>query len=606
MDIYKIGVRIALANGMSPVLAIIAKDLLGIHTKVSDIEKGFGRWGLAVGGVAGIMGGAAILGGLAAIAKGGEDVNHQLELMKLQGMQFSEIQQAASRAMQVSGSVLTSTYADNLAHIRELRYAFGDSQDAMKYLESVTKANATLNAMTGGGTDQVWEMVKALEQKGLTADPDQFMSYVDQMTKAVVATGGKVTPQQFMSTFKYGRTAMLGWDEAFTTQYLPRLIQSLSGGGGGAGASGSAGTSLMSAFSKIVQGQMSKKAADEFGRMGLAPGGVQPIPGSSESVLGGGVAGRTLFQSDPYAWVQKVLMPALAKHNITSQDEIIAEISQLFPVRTASSIVAEMALQGAYALGDKSPFEKDAKLQREAFDQRMSYDELIKNDYATIMTAMQAQWETTRQAIGQPLSAPGGPLVTALADLTMLLNKVAEVAQAHPQAVVIVADALAGLATAMIIGGFIALAAAIGGLIGVGGILVALAAGIAAFAALNWPLIKNVADGLEGWLAQHHTPLLDTGATWLAQHAPWLVGDDEAKQWLEKHPAASGKLGLNAIPPPSGQQTVQVSSVINMDGRKVANAVTQHQVDALSGPSQGTPYPDPTWSTAPVDLVLSR
>ena len=67
-DIYKIGVSIALANGMSPVLAIISRDLMGVHTKVGDIEKGMGRWALAAGGAAAILGGAAIFGGMLKLA----------------------------------------------------------------------------------------------------------------------------------------------------------------------------------------------------------------------------------------------------------------------------------------------------------------------------------------------------------------------------------------------------------------------------------------------------------------------------------------------------------------------------------------------------------
>ena len=70
-----------------------------------------------------------------------------------------------------------------------------------------------------------------------------------------------------------------------------------------------------------------------------------------------------------------------------------------------SQIVTEMALQGRHVLGEQSPFEKDAKLQREAFNARMSYDELIKNDYATMMTAFHAQWKTFGEVVAN-IDAP--------------------------------------------------------------------------------------------------------------------------------------------------------------------------------------------------------
>jgi hypothetical protein len=235
----------------------------------------------------------AIVEGVVAVAKAGGLVNHQLELMKIAGMDNADVQLAYKQALQTSGAVTTTTLAENLAHIRELRYAFGETTAAMEHLDEISKANAVLNAVNakvgGGGHDQVWALVKSLEQKGETFDPAAFSSYVNTMTKVIEATGGKVTPEMFMSTFKYGRTSMLGWDEGFVGGALPRLMQSMASGSGGGGGSGSGGpgNALMSAFAKVVQGQMPKTAAEEFERMDLAPGGVKHITGSAESQITG-------------------------------------------------------------------------------------------------------------------------------------------------------------------------------------------------------------------------------------------------------------------------------------------------------------------------------
>lgn len=595
---------------MSSVLAIISRDLLGVHAKVGQIEKGFSRWALAIGGMGAIMAGGAIFGGMVKLAEHGAEVNHQLELMKLQGMQIAEINQAAARAMGVSGSVLTSTYSENLKHVRELRYAFGDTPDALKYLEAVTKANATLNAMKGGGSDQVWELVKGLEEKGLTAKPEEFLSYIDQMTKAVVASGGKVTPAQFFSAFKYGRTATLGWDETFVTQYLPRLIQSMSGGGAGGGSgSGGPGNALMSAFAKVVQGQMPKAAAQMFERMGLAT--VEHIKGSAQSLTT--VRGKDQFIANPYAWVQDTLMPALQAHGITTQNQIVDTISRMFPVRTASAIVTQIALQGRFMLGDKSPFEKDARLQREAFDQRMSYDELIKNDYKTMMTAFDAQWKSFNDTIGSILFAPGTPEMGAFADIITLMHSVTAVAQAHPEAVRLVANALAALAASLVIGGLIALGIAVGGLVGVGGIIVALAVGLATFAALNWGAIEkelNRIGSLKSPGAQLMAIAEDLAKGMAAiEHAvlSWItLGlSDRIENWVKGHPPVGNATGFPGVTTPAaGSKTIQVHSTVNLDGRKVGEAVTKHQVSEGAGPAEGAPYHDATFSTAPLDFAI--
>jgi hypothetical protein len=121
----------------------------------------------------------------------------------------------------------------------------------------------------------------------------------------------------------------------------------------------------MSAFAKVVQGQMPRKAAAEWAAMGLAPGGVSPIEGGSQSIVGE-ISSKDLFTKNPYESVQKTLMPALAAHGITDQNAIIEEISKMFPVRTASQIISEMALQGRYHEGMNSPFEKDIRIQKGA------------------------------------------------------------------------------------------------------------------------------------------------------------------------------------------------------------------------------------------------
>src|SRR5258705_13333130 len=82
MDSYRIGVSIALANGVSPVLAVIGRDMLGLKTKISDIERNFGGWAKALIGVGGILAGSTILGAMGKLVDKTKDF--QDELIKLQ------------------------------------------------------------------------------------------------------------------------------------------------------------------------------------------------------------------------------------------------------------------------------------------------------------------------------------------------------------------------------------------------------------------------------------------------------------------------------------------------------------------------------------------
>jgi hypothetical protein len=180
----------------------------------------------------------------------------------------------------------------------------------------------------------------------------------------------------------------------------------------------------MSAFAKVVQGQMSKTSAEEFERLGL--GSAKHIKGSSESQLSG-MKGRDLFMTNPYEWVQQILVPAMAAKGVTSQNDIIAQVSKLFPVRTAGQVISEMALQGRAFEGAASPFEKDIKLQKLPTGMP-AYDELIKNDYPMVIQAFNQQWKNLLETLGSPMMAPGGSVITSMAALTSMMGSIAQFA----------------------------------------------------------------------------------------------------------------------------------------------------------------------------------
>jgi hypothetical protein len=607
VDAYKIGVSIALANGVSPILAIIGRDLVGLNTSIAKIEKGFSGWAVAIGGVAAILGGSAMIGGLVALAKHGGDVNHQLELMKIAGMGNAEIQGSIAQAMKTTGNVATTTLSENLAHIRELRYAFGETSMAMQHLDEISKSNAILNAIKGGGKDQVWELVKSLEQKGLTYKPEEFSSYVDTMTKVIEATGGKVTPEMFMSTFKYGRTAMLGWDEAFVGGALPRLMQSMAtGGGGGGSGQGGPGNALMSAFAKVVKGQMPKKAAQEWEKMGLAPGGVSPIEGSAQSIVGD-ISSKDLFMKNPYEWVQKTLMPALAAHGITDQNAIIEQISKMFPVRTASQIISEMALQGRYHEGMQSPFEKDIRIQQGAMGQ-VGFDELIKSDYPTVLRAFNEQWKNLLETMGSPMMQPGGPVLSAMAGLTSTMNSISQFAAANPEAIKYIAYTIAALGAALVAIGGIALATLVGIPAAVSGIVVA----VIALGALEWERVRgyllafnDAMTSFINWLGTIADKIrgLFAGMGWgpardEAGHMknPGLldkyIWDDIKKNQPNTGGASGGWDGLKknqSFDPGTSQIKAQpIALSLNVDGRTLAQSISE-QLEQLYEHATGAP-----------------
>ena len=470
--VYKIGVALHMASNHAQVLGALSNNLLGINTQVKQLTGQFKGLKLAITGALGVYAGDKIIRAMGVMVEHGSKIVHQQEMMRIAGVSNQGIAEATAKAYQTSAKVQTTTIAENLKHLNELRYAFGHMDVAENYLNRISKANSILNSVKGGGQDQVWDLVKSLEQKGITANPTEFMRYVDIMTKAVESSGGRVTPRQFFQAFQYGRTAMLGWDETFVGQYLPRLIQSMAGSGSG-GRMGP-GNALMSAFAKIVQGQMPKVAASTFRQFGLADG-VRHIPGSSQSETL--IHGRGLFQKNPYEWVQSVLMPSLAAHGIKSQQQIIETISRMFPVRTASQIISEMALQGRYREGLNSPFEKDAHLARIALGTLRSFQDLMSRDPTTVMAAFHAQWESLLEALGY---ATVKPAMFGMQAITEAVTSLTKIGYANPGLFKDLAWGMGALGAFLIGGGAAAILAALGPAGWLVGGLAALAVGIAA------------------------------------------------------------------------------------------------------------------------------
>jgi hypothetical protein len=77
-------------------------------------------------------------------------------------------------------------------------------------------------------------------------------------------------------------------------------------------------------------------------------------------------------------------------------------------------------------------------------------DELMKNDYPTVLREFNKQWENLLQTMGSPLMQPGGPVMTAMAGLTPTMNSMSQFAAANPEAIKSLAIGLGAIAAALI------------------------------------------------------------------------------------------------------------------------------------------------------------
>lgn len=589
-----------MTNGVSSVLKVIQRDLLGLKHQVDLTAGSFDRMKLAAVGAGGVVFGAGILFAMAKLVKHGEEFVHQQALMKSAGMSQIEIAEATGKAWQNTNDVLGTGVSENLKNIRELRMVFGDTQEALNNLQVVSKAQVVMNSVRGQGAgDQVFDMAKALEIKGASQDPAHFYKLLDEMVKASIASGGRVLGSDFLGTFKYGRTATQGWDDRFIGLILPTLIQEMksSGGSGGAGGPGNA---LQSAFQAVVGGTMSNKAAEEFYKLGLTDKShiIFTSTGSIKGIRPGGIKGSEEFQADPYQWVQDVLMPALKAKGITTPEAVREEVSHMFVNRTAQQIMTMFATQ-------QMRFEKDATLIGDAKGLG-AYDQLIKDDPVARMKAFSEAWSNLMTALGAPLVKPAYDM---LMKLTLILNDLAKVAADHPDATRVIGEVVAGVgAVAVAFGAFAvgtAAASAIGLLTGAGGLL-ALAAGIEALGhALpsipKW-MIDAAAGAAAGAAIGSAFPGIGTGVGAAAGAAAGAIGSQlrdsshmpNNPSWNLNNHLPGGKEGVDGlyhkqsyVPSSNDRPKIQTIVYTMLDGRVLAKTVSEEQGRAMALPSPG-------------------
>jgi hypothetical protein len=209
--------------------------------------------------------------------------------------------------------------------------------------------------------------------------------------------------------FKYGRQSTRGLSQEYMTTVAPTLAQEMGGA--------QAGTAQQAFFSAMVGGHMTKTALAQMEKYGLVDPSkvIAPKGGHLAGVKPGGILGSDLAMTNPYRWVNEILLPQLAKHGVTDPDKIQEIISTLYSKGTAAQLVSLFATQQAR-------IEKDAGQQRGAMDYTAA-DTFNAKDFSTAMKGVEMQFENLAGTIGKPFSET---LTPALSDFAKHLGELNE------------------------------------------------------------------------------------------------------------------------------------------------------------------------------------
>jgi hypothetical protein len=227
--------------------------------------------------------------------------------------------------------------------LRNARSIVGTYKEAADIAEPLVKLRVLAQLARPGEdvSEDFDKLVKGLEIKGVTQNPEQFKEYMEGIAKGINVFGDTLKPYEYYEMFKYGRQASPGLSEKFILGTGPTLAQELGGEGFGA---------AVAQFNRLLVSGVGKKGSfEELARLGLIDkSDVADIPGTGEGQglrAGRKVQGWELAQSDPNEWVKQYLVPALEKAGIKDKDEQLREIGILFQSQRAAQLVDLLATQ---------------------------------------------------------------------------------------------------------------------------------------------------------------------------------------------------------------------------------------------------------------------
>ncbi len=331
---------------------------------------------------------------------------HERVRMDVSGMSEAEIAEAESVSSELSQRYKALSQTTIMHALRNMRAIVGSYEEAGKILEPILKLRIVAMGAHPERAAELSEdfdkLVKGFEIKGVTQHPKEFLEYMQGMAKAINVFGDTLRPTDYYEMFKYGSVGVQALSQQFMLETAPTFAQEMGGS--------RTGTSLAMFYAKTVGDTMSLIAANELKKFGLIDmRKVKSQAGRITKLHPGAVEGWQLAAHDPYAWVNNVFLPALARHGVTDKDKILGEIATIFGSGRQSSgaLVSILATQQARIQKDWNLVHGAKGL--EAADSFQSKDPFIA------MQGVTEQFKNLLAIAGGPLAQPAADGMNAIA-----------------------------------------------------------------------------------------------------------------------------------------------------------------------------------------------
>lgn len=409
----------SLGKAMRSLSGVATSGIGAVNATVGKLQSATHTLAPVAGTAAAYQGMRGVRGIIHETVKATAEGAHERVRMDVAGISEEDIRHGEEISAQLSEKYKALSQTTILHALRNMQSIVGTYEEAAHLLEPILKLRVTAMGAHPERAAELAEdfdkLVKGMEIKGVTMDPEKFTSYMQGMAKAINVFGDTLRPTDFYEMFKYGRQATMGLSEEFMLKTAPTLAQELGGM--------SAGQAISSFHQAIVGGRIKQQSVKEMEELGLinADKVVRTSTGSIKGLQQGGVKGWELAARDPYAWVNQVLLPAFAAKGITDPEEIQAKISTIFQQRTAAQLATIFALQ-------QGRIEKDWKLVEKAKGLEAA-DTFIAKDPFIAWTGVTEQFKNLLQVAGGPMAPAAAAGLNAIASG---LSALANAAKDHP------------------------------------------------------------------------------------------------------------------------------------------------------------------------------
>ncbi|MBC3911392.1 hypothetical protein [Undibacterium umbellatum] len=363
------------------------------------------------------------------------------EHMVQEGVQFA-------KGMNIMGS----STLDNLKLLTEAQSILRDFHHAQEITPMLAKMKFGIEGVMqkkgageghGEAAEQMFmDLIKVAELRGALKDMDTFKRVLDFSTKAYVASGGLVKPEELLNMIKTGGVAAKQLsDESFFFGML-HSVQEMGGF--------RTGTGLMSAYNNWAAGRTTQQTAEELMKAGLIkPESIKyGTTGHITKLMPDALRASEKYTADPFQYLMEDVIPKIKKPGMTD-NQVMQKIATMFSKSTAANLYSSWYLE-------RNNIEKHRKAAKGAFGVEPLYQEsgqVVNGKYADLI----ARRNTLEQQLGEhilPIVNRGLEMLTsAIQSLTAFFNR-------HETAAKVLTITFAGLAVGLLVMGTLTIALA--------------------------------------------------------------------------------------------------------------------------------------------------